>query len=176
MSIELTNEEKAKALASAPSPITIKDRTFLIEKTSTSQVFSIYEWAIERAIKGYNPFKEVCAALDGLPITDFQKSELLMQAHRVKMSGEVPSDSITKALRSKEGIAFQLWILARKQQPGLTLEDCGTLIDEDNRIDVYVALDEASGANIINKSLISAGFFPPAPPLNTGSLDIADPA
>ena len=166
---ELTESEQASTLAGAPSPITVKGRVFLIEKSTTAQVFSIYEWALERAGREYNPFREVCDALKGLSITDDQKASLLMQAHRVKMAGEVPGDALTKCLRSKDGVAFQLWMLTRKHHADVTLEECGSLIDDTNRVDTYVAIDAASGANVVNKAMISAGFFPPPPAPSTGS-------
>lgn len=166
---ELTDAEKAATLAAAPAPITVKDRTFLVEKSNTVQVFTIYEWAVEQAAKGYNPFRDVCDSVKDLPITEFQKSELLAQAHRVKMSGEVPGDALTKCLRSKEGVAFQLFVLTRKNHAETTLEECNSLIDDSNRVDAYVAIDKASGANVINRAMISAGFFLPEPGPNTGS-------
>ena len=57
--------EKAElntVLASAPGTVTVNDRTFLCEKFTTAQVFSLYEWATETARKAYNPFKEVMDA------------------------------------------------------------------------------------------------------------------
>jgi|SRR5580700_1150334 hypothetical protein len=164
----LTDEEKAKTLAGAPSPITVKDRTFLVDKANTSQAFTINEWAIERVAKSYNPFKDVCDALKDLPVSDFQKCELLRQAHQVKMSGEIPIAEMSRCLRSKEGVAFQLFVFTRKHHAELTLEQCNDLVDESNRVDTYVAIDEACGGNTLNKAMISAGFFQPAPAQSTG--------
>jgi hypothetical protein len=159
---EPTNE----SLVSAPGSISVNGKTFLVDKHTRATAFSVYEWGSERARKLYNPFMEVAQALKelesaGLSVSEGQKSELLMQAHRVKVSGEVPGDDITRVMRSKEGVAFQLWVLTRKQHPEQTYEGCLGLITDDNRLDVYVDLDIASGANVINKAMIDAGFIQP---------------
>lgn len=173
---ELTEQETSEQLASPPGTVTVAGTTYLVEKFNTAQVFALYEWGVEQAKKLYNPFKEVCDSLAGLPVTPEQTSQLLMQAHQVKMSGEVPGDLVTKCLRSKEGVAFCLWILTRKHHAELTLEQCNAKITDENRIDVYVQMDQASGANIVNKAVTSAGFFPPASgPANTGSSATAAP-
>ena len=166
---ELTQAETNAALASAPAPVTIGDRTFLVDPFTTATVFSVYEWGMDAAHKAYSPFREVAESLrdlekEGLAVSADDKSSLLMQAHRVKIAGEVPGDLITKCLRSRDGVAFTLWTLTRAHHPELTLEAATGLITEANRIDVYVQLDKASGANIVNKAVLAAGFTPPASP------------
>ena len=161
---ELTQEETNQALASAPGSVTVNGTTYLVEKQTTATVFTLYEWGLETARKQYNPFREVAESLKeletaGLAVSPEDKTALLTQAHRVKVSGEVPGDLITKCLRSREGVAFQLWVLTRKHHPELTCEECKGMVTEDNRLDVYVQLDVASGANIVNKAVTSAGFF-----------------
>ena len=162
--VEMTAAETNATLAGAPGTVEVKGKTYLVDKTNTAQIFAFYEWALKVARKTYNPFRDVCDSLQGLPVSEEQKHALLLQAHSVKFSGDVPNSALTDALRSCAGVAFQFWILTRKHHPELTLEAANGMIDENNRIDVYADLDEASGANTINKALISAGFFPPAPP------------
>ena len=154
--------DNSENVVSAPGTVNLGNQTYLVDKFTTASVFAVYEWGTEQAKKTYNPFKEVCDALEGLSVTPEQKAQLLGQAHQVKVAGEVPADQITKCLRSKEGVAFQLWILTRKHHPELTFEACKAAITDDNRLDVYVQLDVASGANIVNKAVIESGFFPQA--------------
>ena len=167
---QLTPQETSSALASGPGTVTVKDKTYLVEKTTTAQVFAMYEWGFQRARTQYNPFRELVEALAGLPVTPEQMAPLLTQAHQVKAAGEIPGELVTRCLRSTDGVAFQLWITTRKHHPDVTLEQLTAAIDESNRLDVYVQLDVATGANIVNKAMISAGFFPPpSPAANTGS-------
>jgi hypothetical protein len=179
MTPELTQEETNRALASAPGTVTVGDKTYLVDKFTTATVFSVYEWGTEAAHRAYNPFREVAEALKdletaGLAPAPEDRTALLAQAHRVKVAGEVPGDLITKCLRGREGVAFTLWVLTRNHHPELTYESCKGLITDDNRLDVYVQLDVASGANIVNKAVMSAGFFPQALPVaNPGSSPTA---
>jgi hypothetical protein len=159
--MDLTEQEKTEVLANAPRTIVLDGHTWLIERHTTASVFAVYEWAVERA-RAWNPFREVLDALAGLPVTPEQTQALLVQAARIKAAGEVPADQVTRCLRTREGVAFQFWILARGECPSLTYERALSMITDENRIDAYVKLDEASGANQLNKAMISAGFFPPA--------------
>lgn len=168
--MESSDATRNAALVSAPGTVTVDGRTYMVDKSTTAQIFSIYEWAVEQAAKMYNPFRDVTDALAGLPVTPEQTAALLTQAHQVKLAGEVPGNLITKCLRSNEGVAFQLWISARSNHADLTLEACNTLISDKNRVDIYVQLDKATGANILNKAMAEAGFTQPARPAeNTGS-------
>ena len=159
---ELTQEETNAALASGPGTVTIGERTILVDKITSATVFSVYEWGSKRARKLYNPFREVTEALNGLPIDASDRTRLLQQAGTVKVSGDLPGDLITECVRSVEGVAFQLFLFSRTHHPELTCEECGRLVTEENRIDVYVQIDEATGANIVNKALLQAGFTVPA--------------
>ena len=167
-------DDKDTPTTSAPGSVTVKGTTYLVDQFTTGSVFAVYDWAMERARKEYNPFKETMDAIAGLGVPPEQQTALLLQAQRVKQVGEVPEELITRVLRSREGAAFALWVLTRKYHPDVTLEQLTAYIDESNRIDVYVEIDRASGANAINAAMLRAGFFRPASPDDgTGSLPTA---
>lgn len=154
--------ENETALAGAPGTVDIGGTVFLLDKLTTATVFALYEWGSEQARKLYNPYREVCEALDGLAVDPADKTRLLVQAQSVQASGEIPGDLITKCLRSREGVAFYLWVLTRRYHPTLTYAAAVELVTPENRLDLYCQLDAASGANVVNKAVMSAGFFPPA--------------
>ena len=99
--------------------------------------------------------------MKGLDFPDGYCQAALLEASKMKLSGEVPGELITRILRSAEGVAFQLWALTRTHHADLRLVDCRQFVTDDNRIDVYVELDRASGANLVVKAVAGAGFFPP---------------
>ncbi len=159
-----TEQKSDEALISAPAPIVLGGTTYLVAKPTEKDVFSVFFNARKQAARLYNPFREVTDALEGLPVSEQQRTELLLQAHRVKVSGEVPSEALTAYLTGPKGCAFYAWILIRKNHPEVTLETIQAAITDDNCVAVFADLDEASGANLIHKALEDAGFFPrPSP-------------
>jgi hypothetical protein len=161
--MELTEQEKSSALAGGPGTLQIGDTCFLIDHYTTALVFTVFEWAMEKARKSFNPVRETLDMLAGVDSVDpAAVKEMLVAAAAVKRSGELPGELITRCLRSREGVAMQLWALTRTHHADLSHEDCQRLVTEENRIDVYVGLDQASGANIILKAVVDSGFFPPA--------------
>ena len=147
-------------LVSPLGSIVLGDKTFLVSKPSERDVFTIFTNAQKMAKKLFNPIKETMDSIDGLNITEETKLAILLQAHRVKSSGEIPIDAISDYLTSPAGCQFYAWILIRKNHPDITLEFLKQHITEDNNIYVYADLDEASGVNLIHKSLENNDFFP----------------
>lgn len=158
----LTTQEATAAVLSPPKLVRLGAQEYIVSKATPAQLFEIYDYAVTEARKLYNPFREVCSALDGLPVSEEQKTALLMRAHAVKLAGEVPPEDVSAFLKTPKGLAYYLWVLARGNHPGLQLEGIEEAIDDANRIDLFVQLDEASGANLVMKVMSAAGFFPQA--------------
>ena len=156
---EVNNAQESEATISAPGTIKLGNTTYLVAKPSEKDVFAVFFHAKKEAKKLFNPIQEVTDALRGLPVSEQQKTELLLQAHRVKVSGEEPEDASTAYLTSPRGAAFYAWMLIRKEHPGVTLEEIQGLITEDNVVSVFADLDEASGAHLIHKAFEGIDFF-----------------
>ena len=169
----MSDAETNTAIVSPPTLVRVKGQEFLCEKATTSMLFEIYDYAVVEARKRYNPFKEVCDSLAGLDVTPEQKESLLRQAHQVKLSGEVPPEDVTAFMKTAAGLAYQLWVLSRKNHPERTLTSIEGLIDDRDRIDLYVQLDAALGANLVAKLMKRSGFQPALPPASTGSSPTA---
>lgn len=151
------NEE----LISPLGTIKLADKTLLVSKPTEKDIFSIFQNAKKQSKRLYNPFKETVDALAGLGISDEQMTAILLQSARVKNSGEVPIEVITDYLTSADGCAFYAFILIRKNHPDITLEELKKCINDDNCVMIYAELDEASGVNLIHKSIGESDFFPP---------------
>ena len=156
MSEDTTNE----ATVSAPGTINLSGKTWLVEKPTEKDVFAVFMFAKKEAKRHYNPIRETLDALAGLTASEDAKTAVILQAHRVQVSGEVPEDAISDVLMGPKGCAFYAWILIRKSHPEVTLEQLQTLITEDNSVIVFAELDEASGANMIHRGFEESGFFP----------------
>lgn len=151
---------ESEGLVSAPGTIQLGGKLYLCAKPTERDVFSVFFYAKKEAKKLFNPFREVIDSLSDLPVTEDQKKELLLQAGRVKSSGEVPYDAISNYLTSPSGAAFYAYVLLRKEQPEVKLEELRKLITEENVLDIFADLDEASGANLIHKTFSDTPFFP----------------
>jgi len=160
--MELTRDETNRAIAGSPAAITVSGETLLIDQYTTATVFAVYEWGLEQARAAWNPVGEIMAAMNGFDHAGRLCELAVAEAAKRKLDGEVPGELVTRCLRSKAGVAFQLFVLTRKHHPGLTYARCCELLTEENRIDVYCDLDRASGANLVTKAVADSGFFPPA--------------
>lgn len=148
-----------EAIVSAPGTINLGDTTYLIAKPTESDTFAVFQYARKQAAKHYNPIREAMEAIKDLDCTEAQRTAILLQAHRVQASREVPSEVISDFLMSARGAAFFFWILARKNHAELTLEKAEKLITEDNATSVFAELDEASGVRMIHRGFEAAGSF-----------------
>ena len=161
---------ESSGLAGGPGTATIAGKTFLVDHYTNSLLFTVYEWAAEEARKRFNPIRELAEAMKGLDFPDGYCQAAFLDAAKLKISGDIPGELITRMLRTAEGVAFQLGRLTRTHHREMTLVDCRELVGEENRIDAYVELDRASGANIVVKVVAASGFFQPASsPANIGS-------
>lgn len=150
---------ESEASVSAPGTIQLCGETYLVAKPTERDVFAVFFHAKKEAQKLFNPFTEVMDSIKGLVVSEDQKTALLLQAHRVQLSREVPEDAITNYLTSPAGCAFYAWMLIRKEHPNIKLEDLRKEINEDNVLSVFSDLDVASGADLIHKAFEGTGFF-----------------
>ena len=132
-------------------------------------MFTLFFEAKRQAARAYNPLREVTEALEGLPVSEEAKTALLLQAHRVRISREVPPEAITEWLTSPAGCAFYGWLLIRVNHPGITLEHVRGHIDEQNCLAIFADLDEASGARLIMRAMEDSGLFRPAAAQSTAT-------
>ena len=166
----MSEANQNEKLASAPGTINLGGRTLLISKWTPADLYAAQDYARQAVRKSYNPFQEVAAAIDGLDLKEELRAQLYLQAHRVKVSGQIPDEAVDDFLKTCEGLAFQIFLLTRRNEPGLALESIRAWIGEGNRVDVFCALDEASGANLIARATADHPFFQSASsPAKAGS-------
>ena len=156
--MDTTNSNES--IISPPGTIDLGGKTYLVSKPMEKDVFAVAMYAKKLAKRKYNPIRETLDALQGLTASEEAKTAVILQAHRVQSSGEVPADAISDELMGPKGCAFYAWILIRKNHPEVTLEQLQALITEDNAVVVFADLDEASGAKMIHRGFEDSGFFP----------------
>lgn len=145
--------DESEAVVSEPGTINLGGTTYLVAKATDRDVFARVKNARKSVLKTFNPIKEVLDSIKDLSVSEDQKTALLMQAHRIKASGEVPPDLVSDYMQSPKGLAFYAWLLIRKNHPEVTLESIQALITEVNAEDVFAELDEASGDSLVRKAL-----------------------
>lgn len=153
-------ENSNEAIVSPPGTIELGGKTYLVSKPTEKDIFSVAMYAKKLAKRKYNPIRETLDALAGLQASEEAKTAVILQAHRVQSSGEIPADAISEELMGAKGCAFYAWVLIRKNHPEVTLEQLQDLINEDNSIMVFADLDEVSGAKMIHRGFEDSGFFP----------------
>jgi len=150
---DATDSTDSTDLVSPPSTISLGGTTYLISAPTEKEVFAVLQYAKKHAARHYNPIRDTMDAIKDLACTEEQRTALIMQAQRVQLSKEIPSDIVSEFVMSPKGCAFYFWVLARKQHPALTLEQSEALINEDNSVLVWADLDEASGVNMIHSTM-----------------------
>ena len=154
----------------APGSIEIGGRTLLVSCPTEKDIFAVLQYARKQVKRSYNPIKEAQEALAGIPgVTAEQQTAILLQAWKVKAAGEIPEDAVNDYITGKDGCAFYGWILTRKSHPEVTAEQWRAWVTDDNSIQVYADLDEASGVNLIKGSMADNPFFHPPLTKNPGS-------
>jgi hypothetical protein len=140
-------KKRTQELVSAPAPLTISgtdgDRTFLVSKPTKKDSLTIYNWAVQH-LKEAKPQGLSREELDGLPP---HLQELMVKEYAKAARGKrrVTEEDVQEAMLTPEGMAFMLWVSARKQEPGLKLHEVQALVTADNYEQVFADFGEATG-------------------------------
>ncbi|MEO2090709.1 MAG: hypothetical protein ABGY75_14585 [Gemmataceae bacterium] len=136
-------KRRNQELVSAPTPLTIGDRTFLVVPPSEKDTITIYRWARQH-IRECKPVGLSSEELAGLSPED--KAFLLKEyAKTAKGKRQITEQDIQDLLFEPEGLAFMIWVSAKKQEPSLKLEEVKALVTEDNCDQVFADFGEATG-------------------------------
>lgn len=140
-------KKRTQELVSAPAPLTVAgpggDRTFLVSKPTKKDSLTIYNWAVQH-LKEAKPAGLSSEELAGLSPED--RAFLLKEyARAAKGKRQITEQDIQDAMLSPEGMAFMLWVSARKQEPALKLQDVQALVTADNYEQVFADFGEATG-------------------------------
>lgn len=89
-----------------------------------------------------SPYKRLQPMLDEMTPAD--RAEAVAAAARARIQNDLPGgDARELARQTKEGVALELWMRARKHHPGLKQEEVQAIITDVNCLDVLDDLTEA---------------------------------
>jgi hypothetical protein len=162
----LTTEETNAAAVSAPEPVFVAGYALFIRKVTERDAFLIYAHAKREAEKLFNPIREVLDCIKDIPCDWQTRSELLTTAAKLKAQRAIGDEDITAWLLSPAGVAFRAWILCDRS---ISLETLGDIVTEGNCLDVFMALDHASGSELVRKAFGGGAANPLMP--QTGSAN-----
>lgn len=134
--------KKKKQIVSAPAPLKIGDRTFLVSAPTAKDSLTIYNWAVGHAKDSKS---------QGLYPHDYENLPLALQEvmvreyARARAKKRIDEQDIAEAITTTEGTAFMVWLSARHSHPALTLEEIRGMVTDDNYEQVYVDFAEATG-------------------------------
>jgi hypothetical protein len=153
------DRNEANVEAAAPSrPLLLGERTLLIAQATLPDVASIGSVARKHAHKD-TPLGRIWGDPVFKELSPPERLELLREAGRVQAAGKVAVDplALEDAMMEPPTLSFAVWLLARKNDPNLRLEDVAPLITEENAVEVYALLTEASGMlSVLQKNLAGA--------------------
>lgn len=136
-------KKRTQELVSAPAPLTVGDRTFLVSKPTKKDSLTIYHWAVKH-LKEAKPAGLSSDELRGLSPEDRQFL-LKEYARAAKGKRQITEQDIQDAMLTPEGLAFMVWVSAKKQEPALTLKEVQALVTEDNCDQVFADFGDATG-------------------------------
>lgn len=148
-------------IAGAPGTINLGGRTFLVAQPTDSDMRAIAAFLQKHALSPV-------AALEADPDFKYLPPEMQEEKRRdaalLKFKQGTPFDgpSALQALTGLEGTRFVAWILCRKREPTLTLEQVAGLITEANYLAAAVELDVASGMADLGNSAGRPGSATPS--------------
>lgn len=128
-----------------PGKVTVKGKTFRVVAPTASDFARLRSRMRELAQeKCVHPLSAVNAIAEGLSPLVLDRS--LSIAINVAAGGgvEPTADAIAREFEGLEGVRYQLWYLARKADPTLTLDTVTELVGEEDRWDVIDALNAAT--------------------------------
>lgn len=144
----MSSPRRTALVVSAPGPLTLGDRTFLVGKPSKADLVTIRTWVRQSAPR-------ILGATAGLGFTSDDLKGLspedrrlfLAEAAKAAKRGkkELSEDQVMDLMTSPEGAAYMVWIAARKHDPSVTFEWLKAQITDDNVADVLAAFDDATG-------------------------------
>lgn len=145
-----TADEQA---AGAPGVVTLGGVDYLCAPVTDAKLVAVRQWTKKRRAK--SPQQMMLETLAELPAEKAKAIAALPPALRADalkaIFPEMPPDALTEeeaqeAIVSVEGCRFVAWLhLQPPSNPGLKREKLDSLITEDNFLDVYLQLNEATG-------------------------------
>lgn len=136
-------KKREQELVSAPAPLTVGGKTFMVCKPSKKDSLSIYNWAVSHVKKskpqGLNP--------DDWKDLPLHLQEVMVKEYAKCMAGKrtLTEQDITEAMLTPAGIAFMIWIGAKKSDSTLKLQDVECLISDENYEQVFADFNDATG-------------------------------
>lgn len=130
-------------LAGAPGNLTLGGKSYAIAQPTPEDMGTIGAY-LQRFAK--SPVQALQDDPDFQFLDPEEQAALRKEKARAKFKSGVPydPDDFMRVLTRVECVRFMFWLLARKGQPGLTLEDTHALITDANAAEIFVELDIAT--------------------------------
>jgi len=121
-----------------PVTVEILDRVFTLSPLSLREELTLDAFHRKNVKRGqvYADMKEVVAAA-----VPEHRSTILAEITKLEASGSAAA--LQEAQMSSAGVAFELWMRAKKADPTLTLEQVKAVVTDANNLEVYEAMWEA---------------------------------
>lgn len=129
----------------APAPLRVDGpdgpRDFLVNKPSPVDLATMQKWVLAQ------PLSEPSQGLTSDEMAGLKPEDrvlLVREYAKVKSTRRAPNEiEVIQLITSAAGVAMQLWLAARRNHPGLSLDDVRKLVTDSNAIQVSVDMDAA---------------------------------
>lgn len=129
-------------------PVTLGEKTFLLSPPKLKDGDTVRNFIIKKL-----PSPLAAAAADLANIDPKYHEAVLKAAAAVQSGGAtITSEAATKVLTSAEGCRFLFWLCARPNHPDLTTAALAELITDDNAVEVFREVDDATGMSRVGKA------------------------
>jgi hypothetical protein len=134
------------AAAGAPGPLVLGGRTYLVSQPSIAQTATLSSVLRKRARKD-TPLGRVVNDPAFAKLSAQAQTACAVEVAKLQGSGAVAADpfDLVDEMLDPATLSFAVWLLARPNHDGLTLEEVQPHVNEGNAAEVFVALSEATG-------------------------------
>src|SRR5688572_16796349 len=129
------NKKADRLVVSAPGPLTVGDKTYLVGPPSKADLLNIRKWVRKnhtRLLGAPAGLGFTSKDLEGFSPED-RRAFIAEAARGVKMGKkELTEDDVFDLLTTPEGAAYMVWVSARKFDPTVTLKEFTDAITDEN--------------------------------------------
>jgi hypothetical protein len=157
----MTPAEKNAAVTAAPRALTLGERTFLLAPPALSDSTTIAVEGRRLLAARESPLSRLVRDAGFAKLPSACQVAATQEAVRAQLDGsKVSGMDLAFELSSPPLLTFAIWLLARRLDSALKLEEIRSLVTEDNAGEVFVRFVQASGLLDLDKD---RDPFPPGP-------------
>jgi hypothetical protein len=164
----MTDKERNAEAAAPKRPLALGGRTLLVSQPTLSQLASVGV-VINKRATGETPLARLVndPAFRLLPVA--AQVAAATEAAKVQVNGRAAPDgqAVTAATLEPDVLAYMVWLFARDNHPGLTLEEVRKEVTEEDAPRLAIELSEASGMEELARA-VGGGDRGPLEPGKSG--------